>query len=102
MTANPPPGVITEARRLECELDGLYFNRYFMKQRLGNKMILGRHHPVMQAALDRTMLPPDNPQYIGRLIINIPPGYTKTEMAAIHYMARGLAIDPYARGRMRS
>jgi len=97
MTANPPPGVVTEARRLECEIDGLYFNRYFLKQRLGAKMVIGQHHPIMQAALDRTMLPPNDPQYIPRLIINVPPGYTKTEMAAINYMARGLAIDPRCR-----
>jgi len=95
MTVNPP--LITEARKLECELDGLYFNRYFMKKRLGNKMTIGQHHPVMQAALDRTMLSPDDPQHISRLIINVPPGYTKTEMAAINYMARGLAVDPRCR-----
>lgn len=92
MTYNAP--MITEARRLECELDGMYFTRYFMKQRTGTKMIIGRHHPVIQSALDRTMLPPDHPDHINRLIINVPPGYTKTEMAAIHYMARGLALDP--------
>jgi len=92
MTYNAP--VITEARRLECELDGLYFTRYFMKQRTGAKMIVNRHHSVMQSALDRTMLPPDHPDFIPRLIINVPPGYTKTEMAAIHYMARGLAVNP--------
>ena len=28
------------ARRLECEEDGLYFARYFFKQRMGNKMIV--------------------------------------------------------------
>jgi hypothetical protein len=81
------------SRKHECEVDGLYFTRYFFKHRLGTKMIMGRHHAVMQAALDRTMLAPDHPDFISRLIINVPPGYTKTEMAAIHYMARGLAID---------
>jgi len=85
------------ARKIECEDDGLYFNRFFMKKRFGQSMIIGRHHPVMQAALDRTMLSPDHPDFISRLIINIPPGYTKTEQAAIHYMARGLAVSPRAR-----
>jgi hypothetical protein len=88
---------ITETTRLECEIDGLYFTRLFMKQRIGSKMIIGRHHPVMQAALDRTMLPPSHPDFISRLIINVPPGYTKTEMAVISYMARGLAINPRSR-----
>jgi len=85
------------ARKVECEEDGLYFNRFFFKQRFGTKMIIGRHHRVIQAALDRTMLPPHDPNFIPRLIINVPPGYTKTEQASIAYMARGLAINSQAR-----
>lgn len=85
------------ARRMECVEDGLYFNRYFFKQRFGSKMIIGQHHRVIQKALDRTMLPPDHPDFISRLIINVPPGYTKTEMCSINHMARGLAINNQAR-----
>lgn len=85
------------ARRVECEEDGLYFNRYFFKQRFDTKMIINSHHHAMQAALDRTMLPPSDPEFIPRLIITVPPGYTKTEMASIGYMARGLAINKQAR-----
>ena len=81
------------SRRLRCEFNGLYFIRYFFKKRLGSKMIIGRHHQIMQSALERTMLAPTHPDFISRLIINVPPGYTKTEMSAIHYMARGLAKD---------
>lgn len=88
---------VLHARKIECEQDGLYFMRYFFKQRFGTKMKIGRHHPVIQAALDRTLLPPSHPDFISRLIINVPPGYTKTELASIHYMARGLAINPQAR-----
>ncbi|MCK5132685.1 MAG: DNA-packaging protein [Candidatus Sabulitectum sp.] len=84
-------------RKLECQIDGLYFMRYFFKQRFGSKMIISGHHKVIQDALDRTMLPPDDPKFISRLIINVSPGYTKTEMASINYMARGLAINPMAR-----
>lgn len=94
MTVDPR---IAFARRVECEEDGLYFNRFFFKQRFGQKMVIGPHHPVMQAALDRTMLPPDHPDFISRLIINVPPGYTKTEQCSINYMARGLAINNMAR-----
>lgn len=88
---------IIQARKLECELDGLYFNRFFFKQRFATKMLINRHHVVIQDALDRTMLPPSHPDFISRLIINVPPGYTKTELASIGYMARGLAINPMAR-----
>lgn len=88
---------IIQARKLECELDGLYFNRFFFKQRFGTKMIVSDHHEVIQNALDRTMLPPSDSDFIPRLIINVPPGYTKTELASIGYMARGLAINSMAR-----
>lgn len=85
------------ARRIECEEDGLYFNRFFFKQRFGTKMIVSGHHKAIQAALDRTMLPPGHDYFISRLIINVPPGYSKTELASIGYMARGLAKNPMAR-----
>lgn len=88
---------INIARRVECEEDGLYFCRYFFKERFGTKMVVGRHHRIIQNALDRTMLSPDHPDFISRLIINVPPGYTKTELASISYMARGFAINPSSR-----
>lgn len=85
------------ARKRLCEKDGLYFNRYFFKQRAGMKMVIGGHHKAIQDALDRTMLAPDHPDFISRLIVNVPPGYTKTELCSIGYPARGLAINPMAR-----
>lgn len=88
---------INLARKVECEEDGLYFNRFFFKQRFGSKMVIGGHHESIQAALDRTMLPPSHPDFISRLIINVPPGYSKTEIASIGYMARGLALNPMSR-----
>ena len=83
---------IVNARKLECEIDSGYFNRYFFKQRSGSKMLIGRHHPVMFDTLDRVVS-----GEINRLIINIPPGYTKTEIASISFMARGLAINKRAK-----
>lgn len=81
-----------QARKLECELDSLYFARYFFKQRTGSKMIINGHHKLIQDTLDRVV----NGE-ITRLIINIPPGYTKTELASISFMAHGLAINPKAK-----
>lgn len=83
---------LVAARRLECEEDGLYFARYFFKQRMGNKMIVAPHHKVIQETLDRVI-----DGEIKRLIINVPPGYTKTEMATINMMGRGLALNNRAR-----
>ncbi|MGE8453047.1 MAG: DNA-packaging protein, partial [Pseudomonadales bacterium] len=80
------------ARRIECEEEGLYFARYFFKQRMGAKMIVAPHHKVIQETLDRVVA-----GEITRLIINIPPGYTKTELATINMISRGLALNPRAR-----
>ena len=75
-----------------CEADGLYFSRYFFKQRTGSKMIVAPHHKVIQETLDRVI-----DGEIKRLIINVPPGYTKTELATINMMGRGLALNNRAR-----
>lgn len=83
---------ITFARKIECEEDGLYFNRYFFKQRTGGKMIVAPHHVVIQKTLDRVIA-----GEIKRLIINVPPGYSKTEMATVNMICRGLALNPKAR-----
>ncbi|NIA42210.1 DNA-packaging protein [Klebsiella pneumoniae] len=80
------------ARKIECEDDGLYYARYFFKQRTGGKMIVAPHHKVIQKTLDRVI-----DGEIQRLIINVPPGYTKTELATINMMGRGLALNCRAR-----
>lgn len=80
------------ARKIECEEDGLYFARYFFKQRMGSKMIVAPHHKVIQDTLDRVIS-----GEITRLIINVPPGYTKTELATINLIGRGLALNNRAR-----
>lgn len=71
------------------EHDGIQFMRYFFKLREGNKMLINWHHYaieyVLQAVYDCK---------ISRLIINIAPGYTKTEQAVINFISRGLALNP--------
>lgn len=81
-----------QERRILKELlktDHLAFTRYFLKKRDGNKFILSDHHKVMASTLEKVYS-----GEIKRLIINVPPGYTKTEMAVINFIARGLAINP--------
>ncbi len=80
------------ARKVECEEDGLYYARYFFKQRTGGKMIVAPHHKVIQKTLDRVI-----DGEIQRLIINVPPGYTKTELATINMMGRGRGLTAWAR-----
>lgn len=79
-------------RAAMCRADGLYFARFFFKQRMGSKMIVAPHHKVIQETLDRVVA-----GEITRLIINIPPGYTKTELATINLISRGMALNPRAR-----
>lgn len=80
------------ARKIECEEDGLYFSRYFFKQRTGGKMIVAPHHKVINETLERVVS-----GEIQRLIINVPPGYTKTELATINMIAHGIALNARAR-----
>lgn len=65
------------------------FCRVFFRSRDGARFIVNRHHDLIAAALDRVFRGESS-----RLIINIPPGYTKTEMVVILAIARGLAQNP--------
>ncbi|QDP55912.1 MAG: putative terminase large subunit [Prokaryotic dsDNA virus sp.] len=69
--------------------DGLQFMRYFFKLREGNKMILNWHHYVIEYVLQAVY-----DGKISRLIVNIAPGYTKTEQVVLNFISRGLAINP--------
>jgi predicted phage terminase large subunit-like protein len=72
--------------------DHLAFTRFFLKKRDGNKFIMSDHHCVMAETLSKVYR-----GEITRLIMNVPPGYTKTEMAVINFIAHGLAINPRAK-----
>lgn len=75
-----------------CEDDHLFFTRYFFKQRQGIKFLVNWHHRAIADALEDVLQ--------GRtknLLINVPPGSSKTEMAVINFIARGLALNPLAR-----
>jgi predicted phage terminase large subunit-like protein len=52
-------------------------------------MIVSDHHKVIIKALVDVMLLKKK-----RLIINIPPGYSKTEVAVISFIAYGIAVNP--------
>ena len=78
--------------REQLEQDPMLFMRYFFKQRMGSKMLIGEHHAAIMSALNKVLT-----GEINRLIINVPPGYTKTELCTINLMAYGLAINPKAK-----
>ncbi|KAA2237684.1 phage terminase large subunit [Salinarimonas soli] len=89
--ADPLAG-LRELDRLDCEASHLAFACRFFEEREGSPFLVGPHHEVMCRTLDRVLS-----GEIQRLIINVPPGYTKTELAVIYFVARGLALNPRAR-----
>tara|TARA_R110000851_G_scaffold96792_2_gene209921 strand:+ start:9045 stop:9899 length:855 start_codon:yes stop_codon:yes gene_type:complete len=88
------PWSFNEKRMLKymLEQDGIQFMRYFFKHREGMKMLRNWHHYaieyVLQAVYDMK---------VPRLIVNIAPGYSKTEQVVLNFIARGIALNPRAK-----
>lgn len=78
--------------RVKCEDSHLFYTRYFFKHRQGTKFIVNWHHVIIGAIVDKVMR-----GELKNVIINVPPGSSKTEMVAINFMSRGLAINPWSR-----
>lgn len=70
----------------------LDFTRWYFPEREGMDFIEGPHHRVIGETLDRVLS-----GEITRLIINVPPGYTKTEAAVVNFIAKGFHVNPKAR-----
>lgn len=83
---------INQAVRAACLADHLFFTKYFFKIREGVSFRINWHHKVMADAIEQVI-----DGTIKQLIINVPPGSSKTEMAVINLIARGLAKNPRAR-----
>lgn len=75
-----------------CERDHLNFTRYFFQHRQGSKFRINWHHRLIADTLQSVI-----DGKIKNVIINVPPGSSKTEMAVINFIARGLALNPRAR-----
>lgn len=74
------------------EEDGIQFSRYFFQKRDSIRFILNWHHFAINRVLE-DVIQGD----ITRLIINVSPGYTKTEKAVIMFIARCMAKYPQSR-----
>lgn len=86
--------MITERDVIEYSLKEslLFFTRYFYKHRHGRKFIVNEHHKIICEALDEVIR-----GEIKKLIINIAPRYSKTELAVKNFIAKGLAHNPKAK-----
>lgn len=86
------PSVERAVLKAKCERDHLFFSRYFFKHRQGIKFRVNWHHVLIADTVQRVI----NGE-LKNVVINVPPGSSKTELVAINLIARGLAVNPRAR-----
>ena len=67
------------------------FSAHFYEAVHDTPFIISKHHIILARVLDLVFS-----GVINRLIINIAPGYTKTEMCVVNFIAKGFAINPKA------
>jgi predicted phage terminase large subunit-like protein len=75
--------------KMKLETDFLAFVRYFFQARYGKRFQVNTHHRKIAQVLQLVYL-----GEILRLIINISPRYSKTEMVVINWIAWGIAKNP--------
>lgn len=75
--------------RVRCDNDLLYFTRFFFKEITGKKFIVNWHHEEICKQLKRV----ENYD-LELLNINIPPRFSKTELCAVNFIARGIGMNP--------
>ena len=78
--------------RAFCLSGTLNYTRYFFKARFGRKFVVNDHHVKICQALDDVI-----DGKIKKLIINIAPRYSKTELVVKNFISYGLAINPSAK-----
>ncbi len=88
-TQEPPLEIRKKAyKKFFLENNSLLFSKYFYKAMNNKSFIENWHHKVICEHLDKVL----NGE-IKRLIINIPPRYSKTELIQM-FVARGFAVNP--------
>src|SRR5699024_11085437 len=77
---------------LWCKSSMMNYTRYFFQKTYGRSFVVNDHHVKITKALDDVLM-----GKITRLIINIAPKYSKTELAVKNFISAGLAINPSAK-----
>jgi len=75
-----------------CLLSTLNFTRYFFYIKNKRDFVVGEHHRKVCALLDDVLS-----GKVKKVIINIAPRYSKTELAVKNFIAMGLALNPRAK-----
>lgn len=82
----------TDVIRSKCLNDFSFFTRYFFKELNEKKFAVNEHHDIIFNALNEV-----KNGNTKRLIINIAPRYSKTEIAVKNFIAWSLALNPKSR-----
>ena len=78
-----------DIERTFCLSGMMNFTRYMFKHKTGMRFVVGDHHRKICEALDRVVQ-----GKIKRLIINIAPRYSKTELSNKNIIAYAMAFKP--------
>lgn len=81
-----------EVIKEKCETDHLFFTRYFFKHRQSIKFRVNWHHHLLSNTVDKIL-----DGSLQNVVINIPPGSSKTEVISINLIARGIALNKWSR-----
>lgn len=92
MTSSKEVAINKLVAKQMCEDSQMFFTRYFFKHRQGIKFKLNWHHELISEAIEKVM----NGE-IENLVINVAPGSSKTEIAVINTIARGIALNRLAK-----
>lgn len=86
-------GIATlKVAKYKCLNSLLFSTRYFFKKKNHRKFVIGDHHKIICEALERVLR-----GECKRLIINVAPRYSKTELAVKNFIAHGLSLNPAAK-----
>lgn len=77
---------------VKCKSSLLFHTRYFFVKQYSRKFVVNSHHKIVCDALDLVLK-----GRIVKIIINIAPRYSKTEIAVKNFISSGLAINPKAK-----
>jgi predicted phage terminase large subunit-like protein len=80
---------LLKVARYECLASSLFFTAYFHKHQHKAKFIVNSHHQLICEKLDQVYK-----GEVTRLIINLAPRYSKTELAVKSFIANGFALNP--------
>lgn len=78
--------------KVKCKKSLLFHTRYFFKERLKKKFIVAKHHELIAEKLEKVIS-----GEITKLIINVAPRYSKTELCVKNLIAHCLSLNPSAK-----